>query len=411
MEDLKEEKKVIPEGYMFSSTGGIPLEWEVKELQDISRFINGKAFKQEELLECGKYKVLRVGNVFSNGSWYFSDLELSEEKYVFHGDLMYAWSATFGPKFWQGEKTIFHYHIWKVIANEKVLKNFLYYFLLNDAERLLNSKQGGTMFHITKGDMEKQKINVPPLSEQKAIADCLSTWDKAIEKLNQLIAQKELRKKGLMQELLTGKKRLSGFDGEWEAIKLKDVFERVTRKNSKVNTNVVTISAQRGFVRQKDFFKKTIASDILDNYFLVNRGEFCYNKSYSNGYPWGATKRLNDFEKAVVTTLYICFGIKNEDKNSGDFFEQYFNANLLDTGLTKIAHEGGRAHGLLNVTPSDFFNLKLAVPDYNEQVAIAKVLQSADKEIQLLKNKLEQLKMQKKGLMQVLLTGKKRLKY
>lgn len=237
----------------------------------------------------------------------------------------------------------------------------------------------------------------------------LSTADAAIHTTEKLIAQKELRKKWLMQQLLTGKKRLKGFEGEWKEKKLSDLFDRVTRKNTEGNTTVVTISAQRGFVRQTDFFKKNIASEITANYFLVENGEFCYNKSYSNGYPWGATKRLNDFDKAVVTTLYICFGVKDKSKTDPDFFEQYFNANLLDKGLTKIAHEGGRAHGLLNVTPSDFFSLKVSVPSYEEQTAIAQVLQAADKEISLLKTKAEKLREQKKGLMQVLLTGKKRL--
>jgi type I restriction enzyme S subunit len=238
----------------------------------------------------------------------------------------------------------------------------------------------------------------------------LSTADAAIHTTEKLIAQKELRKKWLMQQLLTGKKRLKGFDGEWVEKKLSDLFDRVTRKNLEGNTTVVTISAQRGFVRQTDFFNKNIASEITDNYFLVERGEFCYNKSYSNGYPWGATKRLNDFDKAVVTTLYICFGVKDKKKTNPEFFEQYFGANHLDKGLTKIAHEGGRAHGLLNVTPSDFFSLKIIVPSYEEQTAIAQVLQATDKEISLLKAKAEKLREQKKGLMQVLLTGKVRLK-
>jgi type I restriction enzyme S subunit len=222
-----------------------------------------------------------------------------------------------------------------------------------------------------------------------------------------------------MQNLLSGKKRLpafanasageKGFRGEWKETAMGVIFERIIRKNTEANSNVVTISAQRGFVRQTDFFNKSIASEIIDNYFLVQKGEFCYNKSYSNGYPWGATKRLKNFDKAVVTTLYICFGIKDEANHSGDFFEHFFEANLLDKGLTQIAHEGGRAHGLLNVTPSDFFSLKITIPTYEEQTAIAQVLQAADKEIQLLKTKIEKLKEQKKGLMQQLLTGKKRL--
>lgn len=264
--------------------------------------------------------------------------------------------------------------------------------------------------NITSKDVGDFPFIKPPLPEQKAIAQVLSTADTAIHTTEKLIAQKELRKKWLMQQLLTGKKRLKGFDGEWKEYKLSDLFDRVTRKNTDGNTTVVTISAQRGFVRQTDFFNKNIASEITDNYFLVKKGEFCYNKSYSNGYPWGATKRLNDFDKAVVTTLYICFGIKESAEADPEFFEHFFEANQLDKGLTKIAHEGGRAHGLLNVTPSDFFSLKVTVPSYIEQTAIAQVLQAADKEISLLKAKAEKLREQKKGLMQVLLTGRVRLK-
>ncbi len=275
--------------------------------------------------------------------------------------------------------------------------------------QIIKSGQGAVRSNIGQKDLEQVKILLPPLQEQRAIAKVLGTIDQAIRITQILITQKVLRKKWLMQNLLTGKKRLKGFSGEWREFQLLDLFNRVTRKNVECNSNVVTISAQRGFVKQRDFFKKNIASEILDNYFLVFRGEFCYNKSYSNGYPWGAIKRLNDFDKAVVTTLYICFGIKNEINADPDFFEQFFNANLLDKGLVKIAHEGGRAHGLLNVTPSDFFSLKISIPEMKEQTAIAQVLQTADFEINLLKTKAEKLREQKKGMMQVLLTGKVRL--
>ena len=108
-----------------------------------------------------------------------------------------------------------------------------------------------------------------------------------------------------MQQLLTGKKRLPGYSGKWEWIKLGNIAERVTRKNEEDNKNVVTISAQKGFVIQTDFFNKSVASETLDNYFLVYKDEFCYNKSYSNGYPMGAIKRLKTFDKAVVTSPYI----------------------------------------------------------------------------------------------------------
>lgn len=274
--------------------------------------------------------------------------------------------------------------------------DFLYYTILNSKHKLTCLGNGSTFLEISKTDFENFKIPTPPLPEQRAIAKILSTWDSAIQTTQDLISQKEAEKKWLMQNLLTGKKRLKGFSGEWREQKLSELFERVIRKNNEGNTTVVTISAQRGFIRQTDFFNKNIASEVTENYFLVEKGEFCYNKSYSNGYPWGATKRLKDFDKAVVTTLYICFGVKNEKETNPEFFEQYFNANKLDSGLMKIAHEGGRAHGLLNVTPSDFFSLKVTIPNIKEQTAIAQVLQTADKEITLLKTKLEQQKLQKK---------------
>ncbi|EMS33170.1 Type I restriction-modification system, specificity subunit S [Mariniradius saccharolyticus AK6] len=299
-----------------------------------------------------------------------------------------------------------------VITAKNCSNEFLFQYLFSSGiERQFYQLLVGSNYPaINSSDVRKLKIPLPPLPEQRAIAQVLGKMDEAIQTTERLISQKELRKKWLMQNLLTGKMRLKGFEREWREYKLSDLFDRVTRKNIEGNTTVVTISAQRGFVRQTDFFNKNIASEITDNYFLVEKGEFCYNKSYSNGYPWGATKRLKDFDKAVVTTLYICFGIKESGEADPEFFEQFFEANQLDKGLTKIAHEGGRAHGLLNVTPSDFFSLKIKIPDFEEQTAIARVLQTADQEISLLKAKADKLREQKKGMMQVLLTGRVRVK-
>lgn len=299
-----------------------------------------------------------------------------------------------------------------IFPSENFIEDYLFYNLDFRYEELRQLSTGdGGRGGLNLNIINSVEIPLPPLAEQTTIANLLSTWDNALQNTTQLIAKKEQRKKWLIQQLLTGKKRLKGFEKEkWKIYRLGDLFERVTKKNNERNQTVVTISAQRGFVMQNDYFNKIIASDILDNYFLVEKGEFCYNKSYSNGYPWGATKRLNDFEKAVVTTLYICFKIKDTYKTSGDYFEQFFEVNSLDKGLMSVANEGGRAHGLLNVTATDFFNIEIKVPKYEEQKAIAQILNISDKEIKLLKNKLDRLKKQKKGLMQVLLTGKKRLK-
>jgi type I restriction enzyme S subunit len=347
---------------------------------------------------------------------YVSSAEQKSIKNVFYkGDVLFGKLRPYLRKYWLAEfDGVCSSEVWVLKPKTKDISNEYLFNLIqtNDFIQAANVSSGSKM---PRADWD-YIINFPfsiinSKIEQKAIAQVLSTADAAIHTTEKLISLKILRKKWLMQQLLTGKKRLMGFEGEWKEMKLSDLFDKVTRKNIEGNTTVVTISAQRGFVRQTDFFNKNIASEITDNYFLVEKGEFCYNKSYSNGYPWGATKRLNDFEKAVVTTLYICFGVKDKKKTKPEYFEQFFGANHLDKGLTKIAHEGGRAHGLLNVTTSDFFSLNVTVPTYEEQTAIAQVLQVADREISLLKAKAGKLREQKKGLMQVLLTGKIRLNY
>jgi type I restriction enzyme S subunit len=149
--------------------------WKSVRLGDVCRLINGRAYKQPELLEKGKYPVLRVGNFFTNRSWYFSDLELDADKYCDDGDLLYAWSASFGPRIWQGGKVIYHYHIWKTdIDLSKVEKEFLFYWFDWDKERIKTAQGAGTtMIHVTKGSMENRNLLLPPLPEQKRIVAIL----------------------------------------------------------------------------------------------------------------------------------------------------------------------------------------------------------------------------------------------
>jgi type I restriction enzyme S subunit len=124
--------------------------WKTVRLGDICKLLNGRAFKQQELLGEGKYPVLRVGNFFSNKNWYYSDFELDEDKYCDDGDLLYAWSASFGPKIWDGGKVIYHYHIWKTAIDEtEIDKMFLYYWFDWDSEKIkLDQGAGTTMTHM-----------------------------------------------------------------------------------------------------------------------------------------------------------------------------------------------------------------------------------------------------------------------
>ncbi|EFJ2341573.1 restriction endonuclease subunit S [Escherichia coli] len=291
---------------------------------------------------------------------------------------------------------------------------FYYYFMHRDIFSFL-SRQGAGRYKLNKASLEKMPLLLPPVAEQKKIAQILSTWDKAVAVTEKLLVNSQQQKKALMQQLLTGKKRLLDDNGvrfseTWELYTFAKLFQRVTKKNNGKSTNVVTISGQHGLIKQEDFFKKTVASDTLDGYFLLKKGQFAYNKSYSNGYPMGAIKRLNRYPEGVVTTLYICFEISTPKESFGDYWEHYFESGLLNNSLSQIAHEGGRAHGLLNVKPSDFFSLKVPVPSFEEQQKIAAVLSAADAEMSMLEKKLACLKEEKKALMQQLLTGKRRVK-
>ena len=177
-------------------------DWEEKKLGDDVQFINGRAYKQDELLNSGKYLVLRVGNLFTNDSYYYSDLELDNDKYIENGDLIYAWSATFGPRIYYGEKCIYHYHIWKLKFDENIIsKIFLNYYLLYDVEKIKSQRTGGTMVHITKNAMEHRELQFPCLAEQQKIADCLSALDDVIEKQKATLAAWEELKKGLLQQM------------------------------------------------------------------------------------------------------------------------------------------------------------------------------------------------------------------
>ena len=193
--------------------------------------------------------------------------------------------------------------------------------------------------------------------------------------------------------------RFDGFTDDWEKRKLGELTERVTRKNKDlVSTRPLTISAQDGLVDQNEFFDKRIASKDVSGYFLVENGEFAYNKSYSNGYPWGAIKRLDKYENGVLSTLYIVF--KSTDVNS-NFLVTYYNTSVWYKEVSKNAAEGARNHGLLNIAPADFFKTELKIPtSNNEQEKIGAFFKQLANLIALHQRKLDLLKEQKKGYLQ-----------
>ena len=204
------EVKCIDEEIPFE----IPNGWEWCRMQDVITFVNGRAYKKEELLPQGKYKILRVGNFFTNNEWYYSDLELPEDKYCYNGDLLYAWSASFGPQIWNGDKTIFHYHIWNVKFNSRILfREYLYYFFLFDKTQVKASTTGSTMVHVSMENMKPRLIPIPSVNEQKRIIHEIENIIPLIERYGTFQNKKEILdsnikaslKKSILQEAIQGK--------------------------------------------------------------------------------------------------------------------------------------------------------------------------------------------------------------
>jgi len=232
-------------------------------------------------------------------------------------------------------------------------------------------------------------IDVPSLDEQKLISNTFDLVNRFITLHQRKLNNLKLKKKALLQKLFpkNGERypelRFSGFTDAWEQRKLSQITVRVTRKNGNQSDLPLTISAQDGLVDQRKYFNRQVASRDMSNYYLIKKGEFAYNKSYSEGYPFGAVKRLEYYDIGALSTLYILFEIT--DKNiSSDFLVSYYMTHLWYKEVSKRAAEGARNHGLLNISTEDFFNSELNIPNsIEEQVKIGNLIKQFDKFITL----------------------------
>ncbi len=277
-----------------------------------------------------------------------------------------------------------------IVVTNNNSNEFLYYELEHNADKikLLASEQAVPI--LNKSQFESVKILCPPSLEQTAIANLLSTWDKAIQTTTQLIAQKYQYKKWLMQQLLTGKKRLKGFSGKWKKVKLSDLFKLssgetkpIDVSNIKTNEYLFPVYGGNGIMA----FSK--AFHLEGDKIIIGRvGEYCGITRKISGKYW-----ITD--NALYTTEF-----------SEELSINFLTYKLIYEDLSKLRNKGGQP--LISQKP--IYSKTINRPPIEEQTAIAVVLQASDKEIQLMKAKAEQLKEQKKGLMQILLTGKKRLK-
>jgi len=321
------------------------------KLSDVCDVINGRAYKQEELLEQGKYLVLRVGNFFTNTSFYYSNLELPEDKYCYRGDLLYAWSASFGPKIWDGEKTIYHYHIWKMISNDKkIVKAFLYLILEWDTENLKKEiTNGNTMLHLTKEGIEKRLIPLPPLEIQNAIVAEIEQWQKVIDGAKQVVAHY---------------RPTISIDPNWEIVKLGDVIKRVNDnidpqkhigfinyiglENIESNTGVLIGNYKVEFQSIKSSKTRFSKNNILYGKLRPN-----LNKVY-----------LAEIDGICSTDIYV-FEQQNEEVNT-----KFYSFLIKDNDFNNKIMQGIGGAQLPRVSWEFMSNLNIPLPSLEEQNAI-----------------------------------------
>ncbi|MUJ28545.1 restriction endonuclease subunit S [Aliivibrio fischeri] len=296
-------------------------------------------------------------------------------------------------------------HVCIVRFQDNILPEFAQAYLssFNGQKNIMRNQAGGGREGLNFEAVKDIKLPYTNKEEQQKIADFLSSIDKKITLLKEKHDLLTQYKKGVMQKLFSQEIRFNDEAGndfpDWSNTKFGKVFERVTQKNKEDNQNVLTISAQRGLINQQKYFNKSVSAKDVTGYYLLNNGDFAYNKSYSKGYPMGAIKRLNNYDKGVVSTLYICF--KSHGNQHDAFWEQYFEAGLLNREISKIAQEGARNHGLLNVSVTEFFkDISVLEPSEKEQIRISEFLGALDKKLNLVSEQIDHTQTFKNGLLQ-----------
>lgn len=397
---------------------GYTEDWEERKLSDIADKAVDNRGKTPTISEDGNHPLLEVASLgngapdYSKVTKYLSDETFMAElrAYIKEGDILFSTVGSIGlvSLMDTNENAAIAQNIVAFRANEKYDSKFLYAMLStkdnqHKAQRIVMgavqpsikvSQLVDVDYCVTENMEEQRKLGEYFLNLGNLIALHQRELD-LLRKTKQTYLQKMFPKAGEDRPEI----RFAGFTEPWEQRKLGEVARRVTRKNKELDSiRPLTISAQEGLIDQNEFFNKTVASGDLRGYYLVKNGEFAYNKSYSNGYPWGAIKRLNRYDMGVLSTLYIVFkpiGINSE------FLEKYYDTNYWHKEVSKYAAEGARNHGLLNIAASDFFETEIIIPsNIEEQQKIGSFFKTFDDTIALHQRNLNGLKEMKKSLLQ-----------
>ncbi|MDB8626401.1 restriction endonuclease subunit S [Streptococcus parasanguinis] len=382
--------------------------WKTYKLGNLGSVAMNKRIFKEETSEAGEIPFYKIGTFGSEPDSFITREKFEEYKskypYPEIGDILISASGSIGRTVeYQGEEAYFQDSniVW-LKHDERLDNSFLkqFYSIVK-----WQGIEGTTIKRLYNKNILETSIALPSISEQTAIGSLFRNLDDLLTSYKDNLANYQSLKATMLSKMFpkagqtVPEIRLDGFEGEWVEKRLKDISKRVTRKNNDlVSERALTISSQFGLIDQEEFFQKKIASKDVSGYYLIKKGEFAYNKSYSTGYPLGAIKRLDKYENGVLSTLYILF--KAVDLDS-DYLAHYYESDKWHREVSMCAAEGARNHGLLNIVPADFFNTRLVVPkELEEQRAIGSYFSNLDNLIVAHQEKISQLENLKKKLLQ-----------
>ncbi|MBM7333554.1 restriction endonuclease subunit S [Alloalcanivorax marinus] len=396
----------------------VPDGWSAQSVGEFCEFFNGNGFKASEWSTQG-WPIIRIQNLNGSSDFNYFNGEVKDRWVVEPGDILFAWAGTkgvsFGAKRWSGPRGVLNQHIFRVEPKMKVNPDWLYFALIRVTECVENKAHGfkATLLHVQKSDIAEQVIPVPPLLEQNRIARILSTWDEAIATTEQLLANSEQQKKALMQQLLTGKKRLPGFEGEWQSHVLGDLGSTYPGLAGK---NKEDFGDGKPYISyMKVFSSLSINTDIFDRV-RIERGERQHRVKYgdvlfttSSEVPEevGMTSVfLGDMDELYLNSF--CFGFRLHDFEI--LLPEFAKFKLREWTVRKTIARMAQGATRYNLSKKQLLTLRLQLPGLAEQRGIALVLDLQEEELDLIRRDVKRLKAEKKALMQQLLTGKRRVK-
>lgn len=388
----------------------LPRNWLPKTVADVCDMRNGNGFGPSDWDTTG-LPIIRIQNLNGGQKFdYFSGVP--DQRWIVEpGQMLFSWAGTkgvsFGPTIWRGARGVLNQHIFKVQPKPGIVSEWLYWALKHVTDRIEAQSHGfkSTLVHVKKSDIDRQPITVPPLSEQRRIAQILSTWDQAITTAEGKVANSRRQIKGLQRQLLMK----PAMSGKWDTLPIGEIAERIQRRaNEDEELPVLMISSGTGFVRQDEKYNRFMAGKSVENYIALDRGEFAYNKGNSKLYEFGCVFPLSVYERGLVPNVYVCF--KLSPSLNAVFYEHLFRADFLHDQLGALVNTGVRNNGLLNIKPVDFLACHVPIPPLEVQNRIAEMLTTAAKWVTLQERDLELLKVEKAALMSQLLTGKRRVK-